>query len=58
VIISFICNLKLNTSSIFLLPAPQCGRPYNNELNRKNGSANGRIGAKVAVAQSHGEQLL
>ncbi len=30
----------------------------NNELNRKNGSANGRIGAKVAVAQSHEEQLL
>jgi len=25
-------------------------RPYNNELNRKNGFAEGKIGAKVAVA--------
>jgi len=31
---------------------------HNNCLNRKNGSANGRIGAKVAVAKSHEEQLL
>jgi hypothetical protein len=34
------------------------GNPPNNELNRKNGSANGRIVTKVAVAQSHEEQLL
>jgi len=27
-------------------------------LNRKNGFAEGKIGAKVAVAQSHEEQLL
>jgi hypothetical protein len=31
---------------------------HNNELNRKNGFAKGKIGAKVAVAQSHEGQLL
>ncbi|MGF7109496.1 hypothetical protein J2Z29_002060, partial [Treponema pedis] len=30
----------------------------NNELNRKNGFAEGKIGAKVAVPQRHEEQLL
>ena len=37
---------------------PSAGVHITSVLNRKNGSANGRIGAKVAVAQSHGEQLL
>ena len=43
-------NFGIKKIISFFLQAPQCGRPHNNELNRKNGSANGRIGAKVAVA--------
>ncbi len=37
---------------------PSAGVHITSVLNRKNGFAAGKIGAKVAVAQSHGEQLL
>ena len=36
----------------------QCAINLTSVLNRKNGFAVGKIGAKVAVAQSHEEQLL
>ena len=37
---------------------PSAGVRVTCVLNRRNGFAEGKIGAKVAVAQSHGEQLL
>ena len=37
---------------------PSAGVHITSVLNRKNGFAVGKIGAKVAVAQSHEEQLL
>ena len=37
---------------------PNAGVHITSVLNRKNGSANGIIGAKVAVPQRHEEQLL
>jgi len=41
------------------VPVFFCGSGVmNNELNRKNGFAEGKIGAKVALPQRHGEQLL
>lgn len=39
-------------------PEQNCKVRITNVLNRKNGFAEGKIGAKVAVAQSHEEQLL
>jgi len=37
---------------------PSAGVRITSVLNRKRGFAEGKIGAKVAVAQRHGEQLL
>jgi hypothetical protein len=42
----------------FFIKHPSAGVHITSVLNRKNGFAVGKIGAKVAVAQSHEEQLL